>query len=1024
MPETHTDGVRRALIIGINAYADNPLDGCIPDAKLVAELLRDRFDFADANITLLFDRDAALDKVYEAFDSLIGKTSAGDTAFIYYAGHGSRAESDRSSEASGQDSTLNLCEDPREDLFDFEIGARLEELGKRTQFTVMVVDACHSGTISRSADVSDAKARFSPPAPRSARRPPNFGPHVSTTGARSIATTSESYTLIAACRDDEIAKESGIPGDDATRHGALTYALVKELQRSSPGQTWRDVFERIAHSVNVEHAEQHPQIEGNVDRELFGLREFGAMPYLLVSDRARKAVVLGGGALHGVTSGAVYTIYPAGTKSSDAATPLGTVVVTAVLGATSRGRILSERKAGTIVTGTRAAIVEEQTVAAALAMTNTNPRSKLSGAVTLDLLLVSPDGSAQDADVDSVLGMPIFETGDRVAFRISSTADIPLYVNLFEFDTDGGIAARTKGNANQLAPRGSFEIGVQDKRKFVMKHDGDDALTHYKLFASVSEVDLSYLTRIDPLARGGAPPVTATTAISDEDWTTVTRTALVRRKIPLTATGGSVTVGGATVEATGLAATIRSSAAHGTMTTDTAAPAPSGALSQALANARMTTQQSLVISDARVVDDGTRDAGAGPSVQLQVPDLGDGFAQVVMTTDASGRIGWHFAPALDTHDTTRDGIAPSIGTRTFTIAAPPTTHGTAESGERGVLTAIGQKLIDVYAFPIGRKIVGHLAATYGEALELERTPYRVRSFTPDDYSSRDATVADDSMWRTLSAGRALLMIHGTNSRTDTAFGELPKTFVQAMHGHYDGRVFAFDHPTLTHDPKRNIETLIAAIPDGLTLDVDIICHSRGGLVSRVLSEKQGELALGSRNVRVGSVVFVGAPNAGTRLADDAFIGDYLDTLTTLLNVVPTNGVTDALGFVLTGVKLVAMGLWEGLAGLRSMQPGGDFATWMNVGDRARETRYFALTSNFTPAHPGLVQLATDRLMDKVFQGAANDLVVPTEGVYAANGSGYFPIAGEVIYTAADAVPHTGFFQYPRTAEAITGWLTT
>ena len=230
------------------------------------------------------------------------------------------------------------------------------------------------------------------------------------------------------------------------------------------------------------------------------------------------------------------------------------------------------------------------------------------------------------------------------------------------------------------------------------------------------------------------------------------------------------------------------------------------------------------------------------------------------------------------------------------------------------------------------------------------------------------------------------------------------------------------HRPLTHDPRQNIETLLRLVPDGITLDVDIICHSRGGLVSRVLAEKQESLQFGTRTLRVGTVIFVGAPNAGTRLADEACIGEYLDTVTNLLNVVPTNGATDALGFVLTGVKLVATGLWSGLKGLHSMQPGGEFGTWLNTGERAKETRYFALASNYTPTQPSLVQLVKDRLMDKVFKGAGNDLVVPTDGVFAANGSGYFPIEGEVVFNAVDGVPHTGFFQYARTTTQMETWL--
>jgi pimeloyl-ACP methyl ester carboxylesterase len=432
----------------------------------------------------------------------------------------------------------------------------------------------------------------------------------------------------------------------------------------------------------------------------------------------------------------------------------------------------------------------------------------------------------------------------------------------------------------------------------------------------------------------------------------------------------------------------------------------------------MVTQQSIVLTDATPTGEGTRSADGIPTVELQVPDPGEGFAQVAMTRDASGRISWHFAPDLDPAEATRDGSVPTLRTRTFTFPTTPTTV----EGERGVVSAIAQKLINVYAFPVGKKIIGTLTAKYGERIELERTPYRVRPFLPSDYTSDTTAPITEGDWQRLASGRALLMIHGTNSRTHTAFGGLPRAFVEAMHAQYEGRVFAFDHPTITHTPKQNIETLLDAMPDGLSLDVDIICHSRGGLVSRVLAEKQEELHWGRRTVRVGSVVFVGAPNAGTRLADEAFISEYLDTITNLLNVVPTNGVTDALGFVLTGVKLVATGLWAGLKGLHSMQPEGEFGRWLNSGERLRETRYFALASDYTPTHQSLKALAADTLMDKVFKGARNDLVVPTDGVYADNGSKYFPIAGEVVFSAADGVPHTGFFQYPKTTELITAWL--
>jgi hypothetical protein len=993
-------GVRRAVIIGINAYTHKPLDACVADARLVAKTLQERFSFDAANISLLLDDKASKAAVLAELDQLVDLTDANDVAMIFYAGHGSQSSTDDRSEASGYDSTWMVNDEPREDILDDEIAARLEALGEKTRHTVMIVDACHSGTLSRSVGVS-GKERWAPATTRSTAT----APAGAVTRGASAAPKPLPYVLISACRDDEIAKEMILGGEENLVHGALTYSLVNELQRAEAGVTWRDVFERVARGVTAFNPTQHPQIDGNPDREIFGLRTLPPMPYAQVTDRASTTVVLAAGAVHGAAKGMIYTIFPDGAKDTTGE-PLGTVEVTLVKGTTSRARIVSEKNEDTIVVGTRAFPPQPGTREAAIALDNTDPHSAMRGKVTLELLRKDADGAWEVATNDAAAGMPIYDSGDRIAFRITSTIDAPVFVNLFDFSPSGRVTTKTRGWANMLEPEGVLEIGT-DARQIGMKWDGDDATEHFKLIATASQVELAWLLALDEPARSADPVA----ALKAGDWCTDLKSIVVRRKVVVPADGRGVTVAGAVLTARGLTGTVRSVNAE--------IVPPSDPLLQALAEAEMTPQQQLVITDATPTGEGTRSADGTPTIELQVPDPGEGFAQVALTRDASGMVTWHFAPPLDEAPPTRDGRVPTIRTRTFTFG---TTTVARDNGERGALSAIAQKLISVYAFPVGKRIIERLAATYGEKLELEKTPYRVRTFQAGDYTTDTAAAIDAEGWRRLGTGRALLMIHGTNSRSHTAFGGLPVSFVEAMHAQYEGRVFAFDHPTLTHTPRQNIEWLLSAMPAGQTLDVDIICHSRGGLVSRVLAEKQGELTFTDRTVRVGNVVFVGTPNAGTALADEAFINDYLDTVTNLLNLVPTNGVTDALGFVLTGVKLVATGLWTGLKGLHSMQPGGEFGAWLNTGERAGTTRYFALSSNYAPTHPGLLQLVTDKLADRVFKGVHNDLVVPTDGVFADNGSGYFPISGEVVFGPADGVPHTGFFSHPKTTEQLVTWL--
>ena len=99
-------------------------------------------------------------------------------------------------------------------------------------------------------------------------------------------------------------------------------------------------------------------------------------------------------------------------------------------------------------------------------------------------------------------------------------------------------------------------------------------------------------------------------------------------------------------------------------------------------------------------------------------------------------------------------------------------------------------------------------------------------------------------------------------------------------------MFAFDHFTLSHDPRRNIEWLVDQLPPQ-PLELDVVCHSRGGLVARALAEHPVAFGFDVSRVKVRRTVFVGVPNNGTALADPDHIVKMLDRLTTALNLFPT-----------------------------------------------------------------------------------------------------------------------------------------
>jgi caspase domain-containing protein len=687
----------------------------------------------------------------------------------------------------------------------------------------------------------------------------------------------------------------------------------------------------------------------------------------------------------------------------------------------------------------------------ALALDNLDLTSRLRGKVSLSLLRQAADGDWVIAEPEQAGGQVVFEEGERMAVRITNNHDGPLFVQLLDFGLTGKIRVEypEPGAQEALGPTRSLELGVREEITLYMPDEypyrvgGEttqvaEGLETLKLVVTLQPVDLSFIEQegvrgpSDTASRGGSPlTLLWDTAVNgggtrewkrvrlgQEDWTTVSQSFLLRRRqsVALDPGGAPLALGQTTLSTPGLTGRAVSHAGRSGRAEAEELTRPE--LTRALDEAGVAVEQTVEIENAE--DRGVRAAGTEPSITVVTPDPGPGQGQMVLTTDELGVVSWHFAPVPEMTPA-GGGRGGEVATRTYRIPAAVPREPLGGPATRSLVGAVGRKFLKVLVFPLLEPGIGVISETFAQHWEERHRPYRLRSFGPDDFRRADAAGIDGEGWARLGSGRALLMVHGTFSRAHSAFGAFPREFVEELYRWYGGRMFALDHFTLSHNPRQNVDWFLRQIPDGTSLDLDIICHSRGGLVSRVLSEKQGELGLTSRSVRVNRVVFVGAPNAGTILADSDHVGDFLDSYTNLLNFIPDAGVSDVLAGIITVAKQLAVGAVKGLSGLQSMRPGGEFGTWLNTGPRSGEARYFALASDFTPVERGLKELAADRLMDKIFK-KANDLVVPTEGVFSENGSGFFPIEQRFVFEGPQSVAHTAYFGSPGTRTKIAEWL--
>jgi hypothetical protein len=405
------------------------------------------------------------------------------------------------------------------------------------------------------------------------------------------------------------------------------------------------------------------------------------------------------------------------------------------------------------------------------------------------------------------------------------------------------------------------------------------------------------------------------------------------------------------------------------------------------------------------------------AIELDVPQPSEGWEQAVLSVDEYGVTTWSFAPSAERGP----GVRGPGNTRTFKIKrtiAEPATGGAAAN--RSIFGEIGKQVLKVIAFRIG-DLVGEAGRSYLDQWEQTHQGYGVRDFTADNYTGPAAYFNDDAArWAKLTEGRTLLFVHGTNSRAHGAFDALPRASMQELHTIYEGRVIAFDHQSLSRDPMENIDWLLDRMPEGLTLDLDIVCHSRGGLVSRSLAERTDPIP-GQRTVRVHRTALVGATNNGTILADVKHWNDLVDMLSTVLNTVGI-GVGDAIDLVLAFVRQIAVKAYPHLRGLACMVPSSDFLSDLNARPRGRN-QYLAIASNYEPVGGNAAAYFRDVVTDRIFDEHANDGMVRIDSVCGNATPGAFaPVTETLLLPDTMGIEHSRYFGVPMVANGLVTWL--
>jgi len=438
-------------------------------------------------------------------------------------------------------------------------------------------------------------------------------------------------------------------------------------------------------------------------------------------------------------------------------------------------------------------------------------------------------------------------------------------------------------------------------------------------------------------------------------------------------------------------------------------------LERAIAEAGLEDRHTIVINAPTPERGGDGRSGGeikDDEIALSVP-IGAGESALVMYVDEAGVVSFHYR---------REGDAPgesrSSGRRRDEFRVPLRVASARPTGDnRGFFSEMGTKVIKVI-------VVGVLPNAAGGAVgrTIEAWEDRYRSFEGLQAGTWDRLFGHNSTRPNSLTPyvdqRSLLFIHGTTSTTAGAFKGLHERAEMAtqLTAAYGGRLLGFGHRTMSRSVAENVREFyreLAEIPGHYTFDV--ICHSRGGLVARAITDLDeaamsrllGEPWTRPRGVTVeiDRIIFVATPNAGTSLAIPSRIPQFVERLANYVNMLPDSLSVIAAGAILALAAALTETALPRVPGLADQAPDSELLRAL-APPADPDRRFFAFQADYA-ASGGLLNVVKDGALDRIFEKSANDLVVPTAGV-SQTPSFVLPPSRRMEITGGD-VHHTSFF---------------
>jgi hypothetical protein len=335
-----------AVLIGINAYPESPMKGCVRDVQEIKKYLEGMpnpvhiqmftasptEDSSSSSLAENLELWPTHDNVTSSLKKTTSLAEPGDFVYIHYSGHGTTIKPSReSSNWSTRDLALVLLEVTDRTnmryLRGLELAYLLRDMVEKRLTVTLVLDCCFSGSVLR----KDSLVRYLSYDPKiDAAYPPNpsYEPEASHPAYRNASmrpnwlVNPDGYSILTACGPTEIAKEL-VLNKNGQRHGALSYFLLRTFAKlggvgGNQQHIYHHICARFRETRDKRKNEQNPMFYGNKNLCFFGRANLESHPVPIpIIKKPDGSIHLEAGQAHGVCDRDQFAVYPVGSAKID-----------------------------------------------------------------------------------------------------------------------------------------------------------------------------------------------------------------------------------------------------------------------------------------------------------------------------------------------------------------------------------------------------------------------------------------------------------------------------------------------------------------------------------------------------------------------------------------------------------------------------------------------------------------------------------------------------------------------------------